>query len=212
MLQLASSFQRFGHSDFVGVFNVATCGDACSDAGHPDRRVLQHSLNVDRGGLTFHRWIGCNDQFIYLTAFDTLTQACEPQMLRPDAVQRRQRSVQYVIDAVLAARLFDRRDISRFIDNADQTLIPRSAAAVYAGINVGDVAANRAEMKTRLDLTNCLGKQVGIFVAGAQDVKGEPLCRLAANARQLLQFIDEPRHRFGEFGQGTSTQLDLRCK
>jgi hypothetical protein len=40
-------------------------------------------------------------------------------------------------------------------------------------------------------------------------VEGEALRRLAADARQLLQFIDEPRHRFGKFGQGTSTQLDL---
>src|SRR6185312_10382041 len=59
-------------------------------------------------------------------------------------------------------------------------------------------------MKTGLDLTNCLGEQFGVFVAGAQDVKGEALRRLAADTRQLLQFVDEPRHRFGEFGQGTS--------
>ena len=205
MLQLAPSFQRFGHRDFVRVFNVAAGRNPCRDARHPERRVLQHSLDVYRGGLAFHRWIGCNDQFIYLATFDTLTQTCEPQMLRSDAMQRRERSVQHVIDAVVAASLFNRGDVGRLLDNAYQALIACGAAAIYAGINVRDVAANRAQMKTGLDLTDRLGKQIGVFVAGAQDVKGEPLRRLAANARQLLQFIDEPRHRFGEFGQGTST-------
>ena len=199
MLQLAPSFQRFGHRDFVRVFNVAAGGDPCSDARHPDRRIFQHSLNVDRRGFAFHRWVGSNDQLIHLTTLNTLTQTCKTQMFWADAVQRRQRTVKHVIDAVVTARLLDRGYVGWFFDDANQALIACGAAAIHAGINVGDVAANRAQMKTGLDLTDRLGKQVSVFVAGAQDVKGEPLRRLAANARQLLQFIDEPRHRFGEF-------------
>lgn len=107
--------------------------------------------------------------------------------------------MQHVIDAVVAARLFDRPDISRFLDNTHQPLIACGAAAIYAGIYVGNVAANRAETETCLHSANCLGEQFGVFIAGAQDVEGEPLRRLATDARQLLQFVDEPRHRLGEF-------------
>lgn len=59
-------------------------------------------------------------------------------------------------------------------------------------------------METGFHLTNCVGKQLGVFIAGPQDVEGEPLRRFAADAGQLLQFVDEPRHRLCKFGQGAS--------
>lgn len=167
MLQLAPSFERFRHRDFVGIFNIAAGGNTCSDARHPDRIIFQHSLNVDRCGLAFQSWIGRNNQLVHFSPFNALTQGREPQMFRSDAVQWRQRSVEHVIDAVIAARFLDRGNVGWFFDNANQALIARGAAAIYAGINVGNIAANRAKMKTGLDLTNRLGKQVGVFVAGA---------------------------------------------
>lgn len=52
------------------------------------------------------------------------------------------------------------------------------------------------------DIPHGAGEGVGVFVAGAQDVEGEPLRRLAANPRQFLQFVDQSRHRLGKVGHG----------
>jgi hypothetical protein len=44
------------------------------------------------------------------------------------------------------------------------------------------------------------GQRIGILIAGSQDVEGEPLRALAANAGQLFQFVDQPAHGLGKFG------------
>ena len=72
--------------------------------------------------------------------------------------------------------------------------------AIDAGIDVGDVVADRAQVQAGLHLADGVGEQFGVFVAGAQDVKGEALRRLAAHAGQLLQFFNQSSHRLGESG------------
>lgn len=96
--------------------------------------------------------------------------------------------------------LFDRSDIGRFFHHAHETLIACGARTVGTGIDVGDVVAYGTETKIGFHVADGRGESLGIFVAGAQDVKGEPLCTFAADAWQLFQFIDEPRHRLGKLG------------
>jgi hypothetical protein len=109
--------------------------------------------------------------------------------------------VQHVVNAVIAARFLDRRDVGWFFYDTYQTLVASGAAAINAGIHVSDVAADRAEMQIGLHLPNGFGQEFGVFVAGSQDVEGEALRRLAADSRQLLQFVDEPGHWLCEFRQ-----------
>jgi len=109
--------------------------------------------------------------------------------------------VQHVIHTVVAPRFLNGSDVRRLFDNADQALVAGGTAAIHAGIDVRDVVAYRAEMKAGLNLPDGFSKQLGIFVTSAQDVKGEALRRLAADARQLLEFLDEPRHRLCKFRQ-----------
>ena len=122
-------------------------------------------------------------------------------MLGTDSVQRRESSVKHVISAVEAARLLNCGDIRRLLNDTYKALVARWAGAVYTGIHVSNVVADRAEVQTGFHLPDGIGEQLGIFIACAQDVKGEPLRGLAANSRQLLELIDEPGHRFCKFGQ-----------
>ena len=105
-------------------------------------------------------------------------------------MQRRQSTVQHVINAVIAARLLNGRDVCRLFHNAHQPLVARWAAAIDAGVDVGDIAANRAEVKTRFHLPDRLRELFGVFVARSQDVEGQTLSCFAADSRQLLQLID----------------------
>ena len=93
----------------------------------------------------------------------------------PTPCKRRQRAVQHVIDAVVVAGLFDGGDVGRLLDHAHQPLVARRTGAIDAGIDVGDVVADRAEMQAGLHLADGVGEQFGVLVAGAQDVEGEAL-------------------------------------
>src|SRR5690348_3941508 len=185
-LQLAPAFKGLGHRNLVGIFDIAAGGDASGDARYLHGRVLQHALNINSRRFTFDSRICGHDQLVNITAFHALRKCRQAQMLGADPVQWRKRSVKNVVDAVVAARLLDGCNIGWFFNNANQALIACGAAAIHAWINVGDIAADRTEMETCFDLTNGVREQLGVFIAGAKDVEGEPLRRLATDAWQLL--------------------------
>ena len=63
-----------------------------------------------------------------LAGFDAVHQIRDAQLLRADAVEGRNGSVQHVIDAVVVPRLFDGGDVGRLFDHADEALVARGAA------------------------------------------------------------------------------------
>ena len=116
----------------------------------------------------------------------------------PDAVDRRNGSVQHVIDAVVVARLLDGGDVGRLFDHADEPLIAGRAGTIDAGINVGDVVADRAQAQAGLDVVDGSGEGVGVVFAGAQNMERQPLRRLAANAGKFLELVNQTSHGFSE--------------
>src|SRR5204862_8084532 len=117
------AFHGAGHRHFVRVFEVGADGDAHGNAGDTDAERLQQPGEIERGGLTFNRRIGRQDDF-----FDTATgyareQALDLQVVRTHAVQRRRRSHQHVVDAAEFTRLLHHRDVLRFFDDANQALV-----------------------------------------------------------------------------------------
>jgi hypothetical protein len=98
-------------------------------------------------------------------------------------MERRQRSVQYVVDAVVAAGLFNHRNVPRFLDHANDPLASCRAGAINARVHIGDVVAGRAQQQPGLQLAHCIGQRSRIFGAGAKYVEGETLRALGADAR-----------------------------
>src|SRR5438309_1636925 len=113
-----------------------------------------------------------------------------------------------MVSAVEVARLLDGSDVRRFLDDAHQALVARRAAAIGAGIDVGDVVADRAKAELGLDVADSLSQCFGI--AGAQDVEGQALSALTSDPGQLIQFINEPGHRLGKAGHRIFELTDLR--
>jgi hypothetical protein len=66
-------------------------------------------------------------------------------------------------------------------------------------VDVGDVIADGAEVEIGFDVAHGGGKSFGIVLARAEDMEGKPLRALAADSRQLLEFVDKPGHRLGKF-------------
>ena len=120
-------------------------------------------------------------------------------------MQRRKRAVQYVIHALVAglgtglvaACALDGGNVGRLLDHADHAVVARGTDAVGAGVDIGDVVADRAEAQVGLQAAHRLGQGRRILVGGAQNVEGEALRALGSHARQFLQLFNEPGHRLG---------------
>src|ERR1700741_232301 len=104
-------------------------------------------------------------------------------MLRAYAVERRESSVEYVIHAVVAARFFNRGDVGRLFDDANEALVAGRAGAIQARIDVSNVVADGAEPQARLHFAHSVSQCVRVLIAGSKDVKGEPLRAFGAYAR-----------------------------
>ena len=114
----------------------------------------------------------------------------------------RDRAVQDVEDSVEVLGLFYGGDVGRLFDYADQALVAGGAGAVDAGVDLGNVVADRAETKIGLHIANSGGQRIGVFVAGAENVERKTLRAFGADAGELFQLIDQARHGFSESGHG----------
>ena len=130
----------------------------------------------------------------------TWPEVAQAKLLGADAVDRRERAVEYVIDAGVGAGLLDGVDIGGLFDDADQMRVARGAGAVGAGVDVGDVVADGAEVQMLLEGADGVGERGGVGVGRTQDVEGVALRSLGADAGQLAEFVDEPGHGLGETG------------
>src|ERR1700726_1720057 len=97
--------------------------------------------------------------------------------------------MQNVEDTIEVLGLFDGGDVGGFFDHADKALVARGTGAVNAGIDVGDVVAHRAEAEVGLHVPHSYGEGLGVFVAGAKNVKGQPLGAFRADSGELFQQI-----------------------
>src|SRR5436305_10754672 len=107
-------------------------------------------------------------------------------MLRPHAMQWRNCSVKYMVNAVIKSGFFDGSNIRGLFHHTDQALISSRAGAIATWINICDIAAYRAKMKFFFKVADGRSKTVCIFGAGAQNMKSQTLGALAANARKFL--------------------------
>jgi len=101
-------------------------------------------------------------------------------------MQGRDRAVQHVVSAIEMPCFFDRRNVRGFLNHTDQPLITGGTAAVGARVDIGDVIANGTQPEVRFDITYGARQRFRVGIAGAQDVKGQPLSALASDSRELL--------------------------
>jgi len=94
--------------------------------------------------------------------------------------------VKDVVNAVIKAGFFNGRNIRGLFHHTDQALISGSAGAIAARINISNIAAYGAKMKFLFKVADGRRKVIGIFSAGAQNVKCQTLGALTANARKFL--------------------------
>src|SRR5438067_2755132 len=82
-LQLSSPLDCFGHGDFIRVFDVASGGDAGSDARYLHAWAFDEPRYVNRSSFAFDRRIGRDNDLVHFAGVDATSEITEPQMLRP---------------------------------------------------------------------------------------------------------------------------------
>src|SRR5688572_5835155 len=93
--------------------------------------------------------------------------------------------------------LFDSDEIIWLFDDADDRTITFRVRTVMARIDICNIVANRAKNDLFLDLKQRCDEVINFCLGTAKNVKGQPLRRLAANAWQAFEFVDEASHGFG---------------
>src|SRR5204863_10049894 len=92
--------------------------------------------DVKCSGFALDVWVRGDDYLSHRAALNPPQQAADVDLLRPHALQRRERAEQHVKHTLEVARLLDGRNVERLFDHANQRRIAPRVAAEHARIDV----------------------------------------------------------------------------
>ena len=127
-----------------------------------------------------------------------LQQLVDAQVAGIDAVERRERAAEHVVEAAELGGALERDDVDGLLDDADERVVAARVAADRADLVLGQVAALAAEAHPLLHLRERGGERERFVLRPLQDVEGEPLRRPRADAGQAAQLRDEVLDRGAE--------------
>ena len=119
-------------------------------------------------------------------------QLADLQALGADAVDRRDRAVEDVVEALELGRPLEREHVERLLDDAQPALVAARVAADRAQRLVADVEAALAEDDLVAHGDERRGERPRLRVGRAQQVVGQALGGLRADAGQAGERLDEP--------------------
>src|SRR6478672_4109341 len=123
-----------GQRSFIEIIEFAADRYAVGKPRYLDTRLLQEVGDVVRGGLAIDGGIQCQDDFAHPRIVRARHQRVDGQILRADAVERRQRSPQHMIEAVGRIGPLQRPEIGDVGDHDDDRGIAPWVGADRAGI------------------------------------------------------------------------------
>ena len=107
------------------------------------------------------------------------------QVLGVDALDRRQRAAEHVIDAAVLVHALHRDHVAGLLHDADHTVVAPRVRADPAAWLVGEVEAHLTQADLLLHLHDRLRQGRGVLRRRPQDVEGQALRGAAAHAGQL---------------------------
>jgi hypothetical protein len=96
-----------------------------------------------------------------------------------------------MVQAMVAARALDCLDVARLAHHANASGVAHRILADGALVGRGVVKAAAAKVNLLLNLQNGLGQAARFLGIGLEQVIGDALSRLGANARQAAQLIEQ---------------------
>ena len=126
---------------------------------------------------------------------DAAQQLVDPQVLGLDAVERRERAAEDVVEAAVLVRPLERDHVDGLLDDADDGAVAARVEADRAELLLGQVAALAAEADALLDLLDRVRERDGLVLLRREDVESESLRRPRADPGQPRQLRDQVVHR-----------------
>ena len=115
----------------------------------------------------------------------------DPQVLGLDAVERRQRAAEHVVEPAVFRGPLERDEVDGLLDDADRRAVAPCVEADRAELVLGEVAAIAAEADALLDLLDRAGERERLLLLGLEEMKRKPLCGAASDPGQARQLCDE---------------------
>ena len=144
---------------------------------------LEQARQIDGRRLALDGRAGGEDHLLDRPARHPLEQALRAQLVGPDAGERRERAVQHVVAPAVLARLLDRDDVVRLLDDADRLVAALGIRAVSAQLAVRDRVAQRAGPDPVQQRADRVRQPAGVLPRAPQQMEDDPLGRLRADAR-----------------------------
>jgi hypothetical protein len=142
-------------------------------------------------------WIRSEDDLLYVTIAQTFKNRLDFKIVRADAIHGRYDAMQNVVKSSETVSTFQGKHIESFLDNTYTSVVAIGIKANVTWVGFRDVVADRAKHDLFLDGENGLGKGTGVVVGHTDEIVCEPLRRFGANARQLVELLDEAGNRRG---------------
>ena len=185
---------------FVGVLEVAADGQAAGEARHADA-AAQPVGQVRGGRLAGHVRVRRQDDLLDAVALDAPDQLVDPQMLGLDAVDRRERAAEHVVQAPELVRPLEREQVGRLLDDADERAVAARVAADRRSAPPRSGSRTRGRSGLVLDVADRVGERERLLLRDAQQMEGEAVRRARADSRQARQLRDEVLDGRGEHGR-----------
>jgi hypothetical protein len=118
-----------------------------------------------------------------------------------DAVDRRQRAAEHVVEAPIFVRPLERDEVGRLLHDADERAIPPLVATDLAALLLGQIPAFGAEADAVLHVADRVRERLCFVLRDTQEVEGEAVRRSRADSGQSRQLRDEVLDGRGEHGR-----------
>ena len=153
--------------------------------------VAQPVGEVGGRRLARHVRVRGEHDFLDPALLDAVEQLADAEVGRLDAVERRERAAEHVVEAAVLVRPLERDDVDRLLDDADDRAVAPRVGADRAELLLGQVAAVAAEAHALLHLRDRLAERERLLLRDREQVEREPLRGPGADPGQAGQLRDE---------------------
>src|SRR5688572_6634338 len=189
--QALAASDRVRQRAAVHVLEFAADWHAVRDSRRGEAVPRDNLTQEVRGGLALDRWIGGKDHLCDLALAKQPLQRLDADLVRPDAIERRQMSHQYEIAAAIARRLLDGNYVRRRLHDTQQAAVTLVRRADRAELALGEHPAPATVTEAVDGAGDRLRKLAATDPFAFEQMECHALRRLGAHAGQAAQRLDQ---------------------
>lgn len=187
----STAFERATQREFVGILEIAANWQAAGDAGDGETKRLEKAGQVHGGGFAFDVGVGAQDDLGDRMVAQPVEEFLDAKLVGTDTIDGIDGTLKHVIAPAVFAGALDGNDVSGFFDDTDDRRVAPVIGTDRTTHFVADVEADLTKPHLRLGLTDGTGETEGVGIRQLDEMKGDALGRLRADAREPAKLVDE---------------------